>query len=170
MTSESTIAIQIRTALAQHLKRDVSRIHPKDRLREDLGLDSLAMIELLFKIEEHFDLEIPNEDLSRVTTVADVTAYVEEKLGASAPTAPATAAAALGQVKPQASRANPEEGPSGAKVPAPVQKQAATPAAATPPPLAHAPAKVTSIKLAAKRKAAQASPKAAAKKKGSRRA
>jgi acyl carrier protein len=78
MTSESTIASQIRNALAQHLKRDVSKIHPQDRLREDLGLDSLAMIELLFKIEEHFDLEIPNEDLSRVTTVADVTAYVEE--------------------------------------------------------------------------------------------
>ena len=155
MTSESTIATQIRTALAQHLKRDISKIHPQDRLREDLGLDSLAMIELLFKIEEHFDLEIPNEDLSRVTTVADVTAYVEEKLGATA----APAAPALGEVKPQASRANPEEGPSGAR------RSAAKPA-----PPARLPAKVTSIKVAAKRKAAQASPKAAAKKKGSRRA
>jgi acyl carrier protein len=152
MASESTIATQIRTALAQHLKRDVSKIRPQDRLREDLGLDSLAMIELLFKIEEHFDLEIPNEDLSRVTTVADVTAYVEEKLGAT----PAPAAA------------NPEEGPS-AKGPAPVQRQAAG-AAAKPAPPARVPAKVTSIKVAAKRKAAQASPKAAAKKKGSRRA
>ena len=149
MTSESTIATQIRTALAQHLKRDVSKIHPQDRLREDLGLDSLAMIELLFKIEEHFDLEIPNEDLSRVTTVADVTAYVEEKLGAkAAPAAPATAAPAM---------------------PAPVQRQAAE-AAAKPAPPARLPAKVTSIKAAAKRKAAQASPKGAAKKKGSRRA
>jgi acyl carrier protein len=152
MTSESTIASQIRNALAQHLKRDVSKIHPQDRLREDLGLDSLAMIELLFKIEEHFDLEIPNEDLSRVTTVADVTAYVEEKLGAT----PAPAAA------------NPEEGPS-AKGRAPVQRQAAG-AAAKPAPPARVPAKVTSIKVAAKRKAAQASPEAAAKKKGSRRA
>ena len=149
MTSESTIATQIRTALAQHLKRDVSTIHPQDRLREDLGLDSLAMIELLFKIEEHFDLEIPNEDLSRVTTVADVTAYVEEKLGAgAAPAAPATAAPPM---------------------PAPVHRQVAG-AAAAPAPAVHPPAKVTSIKVAAKRKAAQASPKAAAKKKGSRRA
>jgi acyl carrier protein len=151
MTSESTIANQIRTALAQHLKRDVSKIRPEDRLREDLGLDSLAMIELLFKIEEHFDLEIPNEDLSRVTTVADVTAYVEEKLGATAaPAAPAKAAPAPA-------------------MPAPVQRQAAGPAAKPAPP-ARLPAKVTSIKVAAKRKAAQASPKAAAKKKGSRRA
>ena len=175
MTSESTIAIQIRTALAQHLKRDISKIQPQDRLREDLGLDSLAMIELLFKIEEHFDLEIPNEDLSRVTTVADVTAYVEEKLGATAaPAAPARGevkpqasranpevgpSGALGEVKPQASRANPEVGPSGARVPA---AKSASPA--------RLPAKVTSIKVAAKRKAAQASPKAGAKKKGSRRA
>ena len=146
MTSESTIATQIRTALAQHLKRDVSKIRPQDRLREDLGLDSLAMIELLFKIEEHFDLEIPNEDLSRVTTVADVTAYVEEKLGATAaPAAPAPAAPVTA-----------------APVPAiPAAKSA---------PSARLPAKVTSIKVAAKRKAAQASPKASAKKKGSRRA
>ena len=150
MTSESTIATQIRTALAQHLKRDVSKIRPQDRLREDLGLDSLAMIELLFKIEEHFDLEIPNEDLSRVTTVADVTAYVEEKLGATAPAAPATAAPAP-------------------TMPAPVQRPVAG-AAAKPAPPARLPAKVTSIKVAAKRKAAQASPKVAAKKKGSRRA
>jgi acyl carrier protein len=170
MTSESTIAIQIRTALAQHLKRDVSRINPKDSLREDLGLDSLAMIELLFKIEEHFDLEIPNEDLSRVTTVADVTAYVEEKLGAkAAPAATAKAVPALGEVKPQASRVHPEVGPSGAREPAPV-RSAGDGVTAKPAPPARLPAKVTSIKAAAKRKAAQASPKAAAKKKGSRRA
>jgi len=144
MADESTIATQIRTALAQHLKRDVSKIRPQDRLREDLGLDSLAMIELLFKIEEHFDLEIPNEDLSRVTTVADVTAYVEEKLGATpAAAAPVKAAASL---------------------PAPVARP--VPVAAKP--AVHAPAKVTSIKAAAKRKAAQASPRTAAKKKGSR--
>ena len=152
MASESTIATQIRTALAQHLKRDVSKIRPQDRLREDLGLDSLAMIELLFKIEEHFDLEIPNEDLSRVTTVADVTAYVEEKLGAGA----APAAAGQGRAARGRARARPETGEPAA--------------AAKPAPPARLPAKVTSIKAAAKRKAAQASPKAAAKKKGSRRA
>jgi acyl carrier protein len=190
MTSESTIAIQIRTALAQHLKRDVSKIQPQDRLREDLGLDSLAMIELLFKIEEHFDLEIPNEDLSRVTTVADVTAYVEEKLGTTgAPAAAAQPSGARGEVKPQASRADPEVGPSGARGEVKPQASRADPevgpsgargtaplrtsgdgAAAKPAAPARVPAKVTSIKAAAKRKAAQASPKAAAKKKGSRRA
>jgi acyl carrier protein len=153
MATESTVATQIRTALAQYLKRDADKVRPEDRLREDLGLDSLAMIELLFKIEEHFDLEIPNEDLSRITTVADVTAYVEEKL-AGAASAPASAA------KPAPAR------------PAPAPAATAIPAAgeAGRPEPARAPAKVTSIKAAAKRKAAAASPTAADKKKGSRRA
>jgi|SRR5262245_23922916 len=104
MSADSTVATQIRTALAQHLKRDVSKIRLEDNLRADLGLDSLAMIELLFKIEEAFDLEIPNDDLSKIATVSDVVAYVEERLQtprpappprprAEAPPAPAVAAA-----------------------------------------------------------------------------
>jgi len=142
MAAESTIANQIRTALAQHLKRDVSKIKPGDRLREDLGLDSLAMIELLFKIEEHFDLEIPNEDLSRVTSVADVTAYVEEKLGGR---------------------------PAGA--PAPVKSAAAKTVATRAAVVSRAPTKVRSIKAAATHRATKAVAKAApVKKKGSRRA
>src|SRR5215475_6560019 len=113
MGSESTIAVQIKTALAQHLKRDVSKIRPTDRLREDLGLDSLAMIELLFKIEEHFDLEIPNEDLSKITTVADVTAYVEAKLGGRPTAAPAPAPAASARA-PGAPAASVPAGPAAA--------------------------------------------------------
>lgn len=151
MAAESTIATQIRTALAQHLKRDVSKIKPGDRLREDLGLDSLAMIELLFKIEEHFDLEIPNEDLSRITSVADVTAYVEEKLGGRTAGAPAPAAPA----------------PVTAAGPAAVASAAAGTVAGKGLVAKGTPAKVTSIKAAAKRRAAKAAP---AKKKGSRRA
>jgi acyl carrier protein len=161
MASESTIAIQIRTALAHHLKRDVSKIRPQDRLREDLGLDSLAMIELLFKIEEHFDLEIPNEDLSRVTTVADVTAYVEGKLdgGAAAPATPAAPARpAVPAVAPAPAAPAPAPGATVRRAPDSGAKAAAA---------ARPPAKVRSIK-SAKRKSAPASSRAAGKKKGSR--
>ena len=97
MPPESAVATRIRTALAQHLKRDVSQIHLHDNLREDLGVDSLTMIELLFKIEETFDLEIPDEDLSKITTVGDVIAYVEARLdpdAAARGAAPAPAVAA----------------------------------------------------------------------------
>ena len=95
MAPESAVAIRIRTALAEHLKRDVSKVRLQDDLRKDLGLDSLAMIELLFKIEEAFDLEIPNDDLSQITTVGDVVVYVEQRVttAAAAPAAVAPVAA-----------------------------------------------------------------------------
>jgi len=80
MGSTSDIAPRILQALADYLKRDVHTIHPRQSLREDLGLDSMATIELLFKIEEAFDLAIPDEHLQRLGTVADVIAYVEERL------------------------------------------------------------------------------------------
>jgi acyl carrier protein len=95
MAPDLAVATRIRAALAQHLKRDVDKIGLHDDLRKDLGLDSLAMIELLFKIEETFDLEIPNEDLSNIATVGDVIGYVERRLGApaAAPAAPSPVAA-----------------------------------------------------------------------------
>lgn len=103
MAAESPVSTRIRAALAQHLKRDVDAIGLQDDLRKDLGLDSLTMIELLFKIEEAFDLEVPNEDLPLLMTVADVVGYVEGKLGvgpassaAPAPVVPAPAPPAAG--------------------------------------------------------------------------
>lgn len=77
---ESTVATQVRAALARRLKRDESRIHPRDDLREDLGLDSLDLIELVFKMEEAFHIDIPNADLAGLRTVGDAITYVEGRL------------------------------------------------------------------------------------------
>lgn len=84
MLPESDIALRIRTALAEYLKRDPSSIEPHQALREDLGLDSMATIELLYKIEEVFDFQIPDQDLQKLVRVSDVIAYVEARLGRSA--------------------------------------------------------------------------------------
>ena len=84
MTNGADIALRVRTALAEFLKRDVATIKPGDALRDDLGLDSLATIELLYQIEDAFDLEIPDTDLPGLVTVADVAAYLESR----APEAP----------------------------------------------------------------------------------
>lgn len=85
MPAESEIAVRIRTALGEYLKRDPSSIEPRHALREDLGLDSMATIELLFKIEEVFDLQIPDQDLQKLVRVSDVIAYVEGRLGKPEP-------------------------------------------------------------------------------------
>ncbi len=87
MPAESDIAARIRTALGDYLKRDPASIEPRHALREDLGLDSMATIELLFKIEEVFDLQIPDQDLQKLAKVSDVIAYVEGRVGKPAPAA-----------------------------------------------------------------------------------
>jgi acyl carrier protein len=88
MPPESEISARIRAALAAHVKRDVRTIEPRHALRDDLGIDSMATIELLFNIEEAFDLQIPDEDLRTLRTVGDVIAYVEAKTAPSKRPAP----------------------------------------------------------------------------------
>lgn len=88
MAPDAAIATRIQTALAEYLKRDIRTIEPRHALRDDLGLDSMATIELLFRIEEAFDLQIPDEDLHKLVTVSDVTSYVEGKLKPSRPPEP----------------------------------------------------------------------------------
>ena len=81
MTSDPFIALKIRTALGEYLKRDPATILTTQYLRDDLGLDSMAVIELLYRIEETFDIQIPDQDLVGLTTVGHVVTYVEKRMG-----------------------------------------------------------------------------------------
>lgn len=87
--ASTTTARKINTALAEYLKRDPASITEAHHLRDDLGLDSMAVIELLYRIEEAFDIQIPDEDLVGLTTVGQVINYVDKRLantgGAGAP-------------------------------------------------------------------------------------
>jgi|SRR5215831_17015408 acyl carrier protein len=84
MATDPSIALKIRTALGEYLKRDPATILVTHHLRDDLGLDSMAVIELLYRIEETFDLQIPDQDLAGMTTVGHVVNYVEKRLGKTA--------------------------------------------------------------------------------------
>lgn len=94
----SSVAERIQLALADYLKRDRQTITPAYSLRDDLGLDSMATIELLFRIEEAFEIQIPDEDLHRLITVGDVIAYVEQKVR-PAPSTSAKSATRLAAAK-----------------------------------------------------------------------
>ncbi len=89
-----TVAEKVCSALARELKRDPATITPDQALREDLGLNSLDAIELMFKVEEEFDLEIPDADLQRLRTVGDLVSYLEGRLGGASASAAAPPAAA----------------------------------------------------------------------------
>jgi acyl carrier protein len=84
MATDPTISLKIRTALGEYLKRDPATILVTQHLREDLGFDSMAVIELLYRIEEAFDLQIPDQDLVGLTTVGHVVTYIEKRLGKGA--------------------------------------------------------------------------------------
>jgi acyl carrier protein len=50
---------------------------------EDLGADSLDVVELVMGLEEEFDVEIPDEDAEKITTVHEAVSYIEAKTGVS---------------------------------------------------------------------------------------
>lgn len=83
--TDRSIAHKIIQALADYLKRDAASITNAHHLRDDLGLDSMAVIELLYKIEETFNIQIPDQDLPRLSTVGSVAAYVQERLAPPKP-------------------------------------------------------------------------------------
>ena len=89
MATDPTVSLKIRTSLGEYLKRDPATILITQHLRDDLGLDSMAVIELLYRIEEAFDLQIPDQDLVGLTTVGQVVTYVEKRLGKAPSAAPA---------------------------------------------------------------------------------
>ncbi len=91
MANTIDVSDKIIQALAEYLKRDAASIKPTHHLREDLGLDSMAVIEMLYRIEEVFNLQIPDQDLVGLTTVGHVITYVEGRV------APAPAKAATKQ-------------------------------------------------------------------------
>jgi acyl carrier protein len=88
--SDSTVTQKIIAALAEYLKRDPKTIEADHHLRDDLGLDSMAVIELLYKIEEVFNIQIPDQDLVGLSTVGAVVQYVDQRLAPATRPAPST--------------------------------------------------------------------------------
>ncbi len=55
---------------------------PQASFIEDLGADSLDIVELVMAMEEEFDIEIPDEDAEKIQTIRDALAYVKERVEA----------------------------------------------------------------------------------------
>ena len=78
MGSTTSVEERIITGLAKILKKQPSEVQKEARFIEDLEIDSLDTLELIFEIEEEFNIEIP-QDKSPFVTVQDVISYVQEK-------------------------------------------------------------------------------------------
>ena len=73
---------KIRGLVAEQLGVDVATLSPDANILEDLGADSLDVVELVMAIEEEFDLEIPDEDAESMKTLGDVEKYVTDRVAA----------------------------------------------------------------------------------------
>ena len=105
MAKTSDVSDKIIQALADYLKRDAASIQTTHHLRDDLGLDSMAVIEMLYRIEEVFNLQIPDQDLVGLTTVGQVIAYVQGRVAPpKAPTKAAAKTPAKAVAKPPAAK------------------------------------------------------------------
>jgi acyl carrier protein len=54
---------------------------PEASFIDDLGADSLDIVELVMAMEETFDIEIPDDDAEKIQTIGDAFSYVKERLG-----------------------------------------------------------------------------------------
>ena len=70
---------EIRAILVKHLKIDPAKITDTTNLQEDLGADSLDLVEIIMELENKFGIEIPDEDIFGLKTLNDVIAYIEKK-------------------------------------------------------------------------------------------
>ena len=70
---------KIREMIAENLNIDINTITEEASFKEDLGVDSLDLFELVMALEEEFGVEIPSEDLEKIATVADVMDYLKSK-------------------------------------------------------------------------------------------
>ena len=68
----------IKKLVAENLGIEEVTITENASFKEDLGVDSLDLFELVMALEEEYDLEIPTEDLEKLTTVGEVAAYIQE--------------------------------------------------------------------------------------------
>lgn len=69
---------KVKKLIAEKLDVDISDVVPEASLIDDLGADSLAIIELIMTMEEDFDIEVPDEDAEKLSTVKDAIDYIIE--------------------------------------------------------------------------------------------
>lgn len=68
---------RVRSIIADQLGVAEEEIKPESKFIEDLGADSLDIVELIMAMEEEFECEIPDEEAEKIRTVQDVISYVK---------------------------------------------------------------------------------------------
>ncbi len=70
---------KVKSIVADQLDVEEEKVTSEASITEDLGADSLDVVDLVMSIEEEFDIEIPDEAVEGIKTVGDIVSYIESK-------------------------------------------------------------------------------------------
>ena len=71
---------KIKEILAEQLDANAEEMTMETRIDEDLGADSLDVVELLMSIEDEIEVEIPDEEIENLKTIGDVVEYIQSNM------------------------------------------------------------------------------------------
>jgi acyl carrier protein len=73
----STVEVRVKEIVCEQLGVSDEEVKPEASFIEDLGADSLDIVELVMALEEEYEMEISDEDAEKIKTVKDVIQYIE---------------------------------------------------------------------------------------------
>ncbi len=76
MATSEEITERVKSIIVEQLGVSMEEVTPDASFIDDLGADSLDIVELIMALEEEYDLEIPDEDAEKIQTVKDVINYI----------------------------------------------------------------------------------------------
>ena len=79
----STTFDRVKKVVVEQLEVSEDEVTPTASFVDDLGADSLDVVELVMGLEEEFDVEIPDQDAEKIATVGDAIAYIDDKTKAA---------------------------------------------------------------------------------------
>jgi acyl carrier protein len=68
---------RVKAIVAEQLGVEPNEVTPQSKFVEDLGADSLDVVELVMALEDEFSLEIPDEEAEKISTVGEASKYIE---------------------------------------------------------------------------------------------
>ena len=69
---------EVKELIAEQLDVDADTVTVTSNIQDDLGADSLDVVDLVMSLEEEFDMEIPDEAVANIKTVGDIVKYIED--------------------------------------------------------------------------------------------
>ena len=80
MADGRDITAEVKKIIKEQLDVDEADIKPESTFIDDLGADSLGLVELVLAFEEAFEIDIPDEDTEQIRTVQDAVDYIEKHI------------------------------------------------------------------------------------------